>query len=140
MFFLTLFLFPFFLLFPSPFFLSYTFSPFSLSNISPLFHFPVPSFSLTYAPNMFASIYSYYSFSFLVTFHPPDPNDLNSQAPPAQTFHQISQDSPSHSAAQMRCLESFLVVRIPSLASLVSQCTPGVILAVLSIFFLAENS
>lgn len=63
--------------------------------------------------------------------HPPDIDDIIFQVPPAQTFHQISQDSPSHSAAQMRCSESFLVAKIPLLASLVSHTeqTCGVILA-----------
>lgn len=105
-------------------FLPFPVLTFLISSTSLHFHYhsPVTCSDL----NMFFSICSFYSFSFLVTLHPPDPNVLNSQAPPAQTFHQISQDSPSHSAAQMRCSKSFLVVRIPLLVSLVSeQCTCG---------------
>lgn len=62
-----------------------------------------------------------YSFSSLFAFHSPDPDVSISQVLPAQTFHQISQDSPSHSAVQTRCSEIFLVGRIPSLVSLVSH-------------------
>lgn len=52
-----------------------------------------------------------------------DPTDLNSQGPPAQTIHQTSQDSVTHSAVQMRYSGSSLVVRIPLPASLVSYST-----------------
>lgn len=41
------------------------------------------------------------------------------QAPPAQNFLQISQNSPSHSAAQMRFSGTFLGARIPFVPSLV---------------------
>lgn len=108
----------FLILFPYTFFsLS-----FYLYNIPPIILPPTSLCHFTHlspvpAPNMFSSIYS---FSSLVARHPPDP-DLILQVPPAQTFHQISQDSPLHSAAQMRCSESFLAARIPSLASLVSH-------------------
>lgn len=93
--------------------------PFLMFLLSPTsLHLPFHSLSPVLAPNLFFSIYS---FSSLVVLHPPDPGGFIFQAPPAQTFPQISQGSPSHSAAQMKCSESFLVGRIPSLASLVSH-------------------
>lgn len=63
------------------------------------------------------------SFPPLVTLVRLIPNDFNSQAPPAQTILQTSQDSVTHSAVQMRCSGSSLVVRIPSPASLVRDST-----------------
>lgn len=65
------------------------------------------------SPFLFLSSFSFpMVFSTLIHIFTP-------QAPAAQTFHQISQDLPSHSAAQMRCLGTFLGARIPSLLSLV---------------------
>lgn len=69
-------------------------------------------------------------FSSLLSPRPHDSGDFSFQVPPPLTFHQTSQDSPSHSAAQMRCSESFLVARIPLLTSLVS-CQDQAILYVM---------
>lgn len=72
---------------------------------------------------LFSLLYTLFShsFSFSVALYSPDHINVIFQVPPVQALHhQISQDSPSHSAAQMRCSESSLVVRIPSPAYLVS--------------------
>lgn len=90
--------------------------------VLPPFSCPLSSCSVSFFVSLFSNFAPQYALSipYLLFTHLTLTSPI-SQVHQAQTFHQISQDSPSHSAVQTRCSEIFLVGRIPLLVSLVSH-------------------